>query len=234
MIVPAGKRKQQVKQGDFRSDFILDDIFEKQGIIGGPNIPTKMVEPKTPVDNTGIGDAMSQGGLDPRRHDKLNPERHSRDNVDLGLAGDNASSIAPSGTPRDTSGGSPADRFLGPAPVDPQQQQVDPYEQERQKIRQFVGYQNFGVDLKPGKAGDLEVTLIPPAGTPVDVGGLLQELQKHLGGKWGGESTPSQVTGGPIKFKYIPEGMVQEQTQQKVEKGGPTFGSPLGGKGQVT
>ncbi|KKN50667.1 hypothetical protein LCGC14_0630510 [marine sediment metagenome] len=228
MIVPAGKRRQQVNQGGTKHEIIMNsDLFEK---IALGNLPGQMPEEITNQVDTGeVGDAMSQGGLGLR-----DPEQ-DRHPSDLGVAGKNPKSIAPNGTQRPsrgTKGGSPADQFLGPAPVNPQENVVDPYEQERQKIRQFVGYNNFGVDLKPGKNG-LEVTLIPPPGTPVDVGGLLRALQKHLGGQWGGESTPAQVTGGPIKFSYTPEGMAEQNTQQTVEKKGPPLGSPLG-KGQVT
>ena len=220
MIIPTGKRKLQVNQGCSKHESIVDnDIFEKIAI---GKLPGQDLADNQPKDPLGVGDAMSQGGLAPPPPDK-DP------NADLGLAGSNPRSIAPSGNPQ-KSQGHPADRFLGPAPVDTQQQ-VDPFETERQKIRQFVGFDNFGVDLKPGKAGDLEVTLIPPPGTPVDVGGLLQELQQHLGGQWGGESTPAKSTGGPIKFKYIPEGAGQTQ---KVTKDGPPMGAPGGSQGQVT
>lgn len=208
MIVPAGKRKHQVNQGVSQYESLMDsDIFEKIAI---GNLPGQLPGQVTNQVDTGpIGDAMSQGGL--------NRDRRPQDpNADLGVAGKHPNSIAPSGTPKAPKpSGVPADQFLGPAPVDDQQTAVDPYEEERQKIRQFVGYDNFGVDLTPGKDGTLEVTLIPPQGTPVDVGGLLQGLQQHLGGKWGGESTPSRTTGGPIKFKYIPQSMA---TNEKVTK----------------
>lgn len=225
MIIPAGKRRLQVNQGFTKHESIMDsDIFAKIAI---GKIPGHLPEenPKPPVDDTGIGDAMSQGGLKP----KINEEE---EDPNLGVAGQNPKSIAPSGNPRGQ-GNAPADQFLGPAPVDPNQGNVDPFERERQKIRQFVGYQNFAVDLKPDKSGGLEVILTPPQGTPVDVGGLLEALQKQLGGQWGGESTPASSTGGPIKFKYMPEGMEKQNTQQMVEKGGPPLGAPLG-KGKVT
>lgn len=204
MIVPVGKYKPQVNQGILQNRSIWNDELIKLAL-GNPSGSDDIAKP-----GDDLQQAMNEGGLgrDPGQPDpNADPQ--------LGLAGQNPNSIAPAGGGIPAGGGTPADQFLGPAPMDESQQVGDPFEQERQKIRQFVGYQNFGVDLKPGSDGTLEVTLIPPQGQPVDVGGLLEGLQSSLGGQWKGETTPASTTGGPIKFKYVPQGMA---TPQKIEK----------------
>ena len=197
------------------------DGISKEGIAS-----LKEPEEQRELDSSPVDRAMGSGGLDMDRHNRQ--QDMGMQDPELGSAGGNPHSLSPSG-PQQSHGGHPADRFIGSTPDD-QKDLPNPFELELQKIRQFVGYQNFGVDLKPGNDGTLSVTLTPPQGAPVDVGGLLQSMQKHLGGAWKGESTPASSTGGPIKFQYTPEGMSADSpVQDKVEKGGEPYGAPTGG-----
>jgi hypothetical protein len=70
-----------------------------------------------------------------------------------------------------------------------------------------LGYQNYGVKMSPGTDGSMKVVVIPPQGQPVDIGGLLEGLQQHVGGAWKGEETPAASTGGPMTLEYTPQGM---------------------------
>lgn len=208
MIVPAGKRREQVAQGPCKSESIFDKLFEKIAIAveGAPSAPTA-TPPQGQDDELrrGLDQALGPGsnspsisGNTPRQMGDVPPHE------DVGLGRDG---ITPSGnTP---SGNAPADQFLGPAPVE--QEAVDGFAEERQKIRQFLGYQNFGVKMSPGNDGSMKVIVIPPQGQPVDIGGLLEGLQKQVGGQWKGEETPAASSGGPITLEYVPQGMAVPQ-----------------------
>ncbi len=220
-IVPVGNNKRQENQGSFKYESIMNsslfDGITKEAI-------GSLAEPQDKgTRDPAIDRAMQQS--DSRSLNPANIEDSGRTTgVDPEQTHQDMSFGEPEAHTQTT--GAPADQFIGAAPQEGQD--PNPFEAERQKIRDFVGYTNFGVDLKPGNDGSLDVTLTPPQGAPVDVGGLLQALQQHLGGKWGGESTPPSSTGGPIKFKYIPQGMGAPSVD-KVTKGGPPLGAPVGG-----
>ena len=203
-IVPAGKRREQVNQGLLSNQYINnDDMFSKfaQGaasLIDDPK-PNRNQEPSSDLQQ-----ATMEGGLNaPGQAD-----RHEQGVDEGNPAPQSPQAVAPAGAP--------ADQFLGPAPADPSQQQgVNPFEGEVQRIRQFIGYQHYGLDIKPqGTDGSLQVTIIPPQGQPVDIGQLMAGLKQVTQGEWMGETTPSMASGGPIILKYVPQGM----TTQKVQK----------------
>lgn len=207
MIVPSGKRRQQVAQGPFKNDSIFDQLFEKVAIAvnGVPGAPPQQQQQKPGTDglSRGLDRALGPGsnspgisGNTPHQMGDLSPGE------DAGLGRDG---ITPSGSDP-TQSNVPADQFLGPAPME-NQEPVDGFAQERQKIRQFLGWRNFGVKMAPGNDGSMKVVIAPPQGQPVDIGGLVEGLRQHIGGQWKGEETPAASTGGPITLEYVPQGM---------------------------
>ena len=208
-IIPAGKRREQVAQGPLKNQSILDSVlFEKVAVTPGALGPDKQQQPPQPEQPGGpLQDAMNNGSLG---HDQMADNLEQDRNPPPEALQDQQPGIAPAG-------GAPADQFLGPAPVDESQQQgVDPYALEVQKIRKFIGFQNYGLKLDPQKDGSLQVNVIPPQGQPVDIGRLMEGLKQVTQGEWKGEETPAMATGGPVTLRYIPNSM----GVQKVEKGG--------------
>ena len=174
MIVPSGKRREQVGQGPFKSDSIFDKLFEKIAI-AAEGIPGPITQERPGSDELrqGLDRALGPGSNSPGISGNTPPQMGDlspKDDVGLGREG-----VTPAGADP-TGGNAPADQFLGPAPVE-NQDPVDGFAQERQKIRQFLGYKNFGVKMTPGTDGSMKVVVIPPQGQPVDVGGLLEGLQ---------------------------------------------------------
>lgn len=203
-IIPVGTRKDQVQQGALKNQSILDSVlFKKIGQGAAALAPDKPKIPnRSPSD---IQNVMNSGSLD---HDGMAGNQEQDRNPPPEALQDQQPSIAPAG-------GAPADRFLGPAPVEESSQQgVNPYEAEVQRIRQYIGYQNYGLKLNPQKDGSLEVNIIPPQGQPVDIGPLLSGLKQVTQGEWKGEETPAASVGGPVTLRYIPQSM----GTQKVEK----------------
>ncbi len=202
MIVPSGKRRQQVAQGPFKSDSIFDQLFEKVAIAvdGVPGAPPQQKPGRNELSH-GLDRALGPGSNDPSISGNTPRQMGDLPQGDGGLGRDG---ITPSGGDP-TRGNAPADQFLGPAPME--NEPVDGFSEERAKIRQFLGYSNFGVKMTPGNDGSMKVVVITPPGQPVDIGGLLEGLQQHIGGQWKGEETPAASTGGPITLEYIPQGM---------------------------
>lgn len=196
MIIPAGKTKHQVSQGGFKYESFMDnDLFKNAQ--GASALVDDPVAKKTQIPGD-LQQALGAGGLD---HDGMADTLDQDRNPPPEATQDLQPGIAPAG-------GAPADQFIGPAPVDNSQQQgINPYEAEVQKIRQYLGYQNYGLDLTPQKDGSLEVIITPPPGQPVDIGNLLHGLKQVTQGDWKGESTPAMATGGPVKLKYVPQSM---------------------------
>jgi hypothetical protein len=89
MIVPSGKRKQQVSQGGDKYASILDDSLFKEAI-GTPTFEPPTADPGM----AGLFDKPQRGEQNPTPG-----ERDPNADIDLGLAGDNPRSIAPNGTP---------------------------------------------------------------------------------------------------------------------------------------
>jgi len=202
MIVPAGKRKAQVAQGPLQNQSILDSVlFNKFGQGAGALVDNNPNKPK-PSDD--LQQTMNDGALG---HDQMADQLEQDRMPPPEATQDQQPAIAPAG-------GAPADQFLGPAPVDDAQQVGNPYDAEVQKIRQYIGYQNYGFEATPQKDGSLEITVIPPPGQPVDIGQLMNGLKQVSQGEWKGESTPSMSQGGPVKLKYVPQGL----GTQKIEK----------------
>ena len=209
MIVPVGKRRKQVNQGLLSNQHINnDDMFSKlaQGAASliDDRKPNNHQEPSHDPSNE-LQQATMDGGLNgPGQAD-----RHEQGVDERNPAPQSTQAVAPAG-------GAPADAFIGPAQVDPNDQSNNPFEAEVQRIRQFIGYQHYGLDIKPqGSDGSLEVTIIPPPGQPVDIGQLMAGLKQVTQGQWMGEKTPSMTSGGPIVLKYVPQSMA---TTNKVEK----------------
>ncbi len=193
-IIPAGKRKEQVAQGPLKNQSILDSVlFNKFGQGAGSLID----DPKKPAPSEDLQRTMNSGGLG---HDEIAGFQEQDRNPPPEAMQDQQPGIAPAG-------GAPADQFIGPAPIDETQPGVNPYEQEVQKIREYIGYQNYGLDLTPQKDGSLEVVITPPPGQPVDIGQLMHGLKQVTQGDWKGESTPAMAQGGPVKLKYVPQTM---------------------------
>ncbi len=203
-IIPAGKRREQVAQGPLKNQSILESVlFQKFGQGAGALVDTPEQKPKQPGND--LQQTMNSGGLD---HDGMAGNQEQDRQPPPEAMQDQQPGIAPAG-------GAPADQFLGPAPVDAGQQQgVDPYAVEVQKIRQFIGFQNYGLKLTPQKDGSLEVNVIPPQGQPVDIGRLMEGLKQVTQGEWKGEETPAMAAGGPVTLRYVPNSM----GTQKVEK----------------
>ncbi len=204
-IIPVGNRKDQVNQGPLKNQSILDSVlFQKIGQGANALAPDRAKpKPDQQAPPNDVDRAMGSGGLDhggmanQLEQDRNPPPQNQQP------------SIAPAGAP--------ADQFIGPAPIDESQQQGEnPYEAEVQRIRQYIGYQNYGLDLNPSSDGSLEVKIIPPPGQPVDIGGLMTGLKQVTQGEWKGESSPAQSTGGPVVLRYIPQSL----GTQKVEKSG--------------
>lgn len=195
-IIPVGTRKEQVAQGPLQNQSILDSVlFRKfgQGASGLIDEPQKRTKP-----GDDLQQVMSDGSLD---HAGMADHLEQDRNPPPEAMQDQQPAIAPAG-------GAPADQFIGPAPVDQTQQQgINPYEEEVQRIRQYIGYQNYGLDLTPQKDGSLEVVITPPPGQPVDIGQLMHGLKQVTQGDWKGESTPAMSQGGPVKLKYVPNSM---------------------------
>ncbi len=200
-IIPVGKLKKQVAQGPLQNQSILESVLCRKLGQGASGL---IDEPKTKPGND-LQQVMNDGSLD---HDGMSDQLAQDRNPPPEAMQDQQPAIAPAG-------GAPADQFIGPAPVDQTQQQgINPYEQEVQRIRQFLGYQNYGLELTPQKDGSLEIIATPPPGQPVDIGQLMQGLKQVTQGEWKGESTPAMSQGGPVKLKYIPQSM----GTQKIEK----------------
>lgn len=194
-IIPVGTRKEQVAQGPLQNQSILDSVLFRKFGIGASGL---LDEPKNRTSPPGdLQQAMAGGSLD---HDGMADQLAQDRNPPPEAMQDQQPAIAPAG-------GAPADQFIGPTPVDQTQPGINPYEQEVQKIRQFIGYQNYGLELTPQKDGSLEVIVQPPPGQPVDIGQLMHGLKQVTQGDWKGESTPAMAQGGPIKLKYIPQTM---------------------------
>lgn len=218
-IVPVGNKRSQVNQGSFKYESLMSsslfDGLTKEAI--GSLAEPRDKEPRDPE----LDRAMSGGGLDIDRH------MRQEEIPDLGIAGQNPSSITPSGNPQtgQQEHGSPADQFMGTNPDDQQQDVANPYINDVQKIKQFFGSSKWGLKITPAKDGSLELVITPVPGVPVNANALLQKLEQVVGGVWGGESTPAQEVGGPITFKYTPAGMGAGGAT-KVTKDGPPLGAP--------
>jgi len=157
-ITPNGRRKDQIRQGGYKNNSILDvDLFEKVAITGTEELRGGPTE--TPSISNDLQGALSGGGLDHGgMADQLGADRNPPDPQ-------RQPGIAPAG-------GAPADQFLGPAPVEDEAQQagIDPYAEEMKRIRSYIGYQNYGLDVTPQKDQSLEIVVTPPPGQPVDIG----------------------------------------------------------------
>lgn len=203
-IIPVGTRKEQVAQGPLQNQSILDSVmFRKfgQGASGLLDEPKNQTRPPNDLQQATAGGSLDHDGMADQLDQDRNPPPEAMQ--------DQQPAIAPAG-------GAPADRFIGPAPVDQNQQQgVNPYEQEVQRIREFIGYQNYGLELTPQKDGSLEVIVQPPPGQPVDIAQLMHGLKQVTQGDWKGESTPSMTQGGPIKLKYIPQSMGTSKIEKR-------------------
>jgi len=211
-IIPAGKRRKQIAQGAFKNESILDNIlFNKlsQGARGLIDDPAQS-NPHVPND---LQQTMNSGNLG---FDEIANHQEQDRNPPPEAMQDQQSNITPAGR-------SPADQFLGPTPVQENQQGVNPYEMEIEKIRQYIGYQNYGLKLDSSKDGILEVQIEPPPipedldeyTQPVDIGQLLSGLKQITQGEWKGEETPSVITGGPVIFKYIPQSMETQKVTKR-------------------
>ncbi|MHA2279875.1 MAG: hypothetical protein ACXAC5_03235 [Promethearchaeota archaeon] len=197
-IIPAGKRKDQVRQGALRNQSILDsELFKKfgQGASALIDDPAQK-QRQRPSDD--LQQTMLDGGLD---HDGMADQmEHQVDPFDQ--TPPSAQGVQPAG------GGSPASRFLGP---DPDGQQADPnqlWQAERQKIRAFIG-NDFGMKLKQGTDGAFTVALTPPGNVPVqDPTGFMDALLQAIGGaSINEESTPAvSDAGGVLTLTYRPSG----------------------------
>ncbi len=203
MIVPAGKRKEQVNQGPLKNEvFSIHDLFSKVAITGMPDLQDKDPRQQQGGPSSELSQTMQSGGLDHGgMADQLEGDR------DPGLSPQNDQNIAPAGG---APTGSPASRFLGPDP-DAQGQQTDPnqlWAAERGKIRAFIG-NDFGMKLQQGNDGTFTVSLKPPGNMPVqDPTGFMDALLQHIGGgSVNEEDTPAvSDVGGSLILKYRPSG----------------------------
>ncbi len=241
MIVPAGKRRHQVNQGGTKHESIVNsDLFEKIALGDLPGQMPGMPGQGKP-DTGEIGDVLSQGGLDPSRHDRLDPKLN--DHEGLGLAGENASSIAPSGhqpikaQPTGVMPEEDIDVSQQPTFWSQLAQAISPFMKER--FLQLLG----SPKLTDNKNGVYELLMGPKndprTGQPMqlpdaDSGQLYADAEQIA------KAARGRIYGIPFidsnQVWHIPLQLGEGQGQQdKVNKKGPPLGAPAGqGKGQVT
>ncbi len=177
MIIPVGKRRDQVKQGGFKNDS-FDSLMDKIAITGTDTLQDRPPQPQQPP-NQALQNAMSGGGLD--FNDRANRLDESR---------------APGGMP---GGGIPQnDRF---SPNEQQDTNISPFlntdgeamseesaqmnqglMHERQKIKQAFQGPGFVVEISnASKDGSIELVATPRPGLEISEDNyekLLQNLAR--------------------------------------------------------
>ncbi len=242
MILPTGKRRLQINQGGLKHKEIIDsDIFEKVAL---SSLPGQVFDNdfSTPQDKS-VSDAMSQGGLDPARHDSLNPDRNSgRDLDDLGIAGGNANAVAPAGhqpikaQPTGVVPDEDVDVSQEPTFWEQLAQAISPF--MKQRHLQLLGSPKIsdnknnvyellmGPKLDPRTQQPMQL----PDAAPDQLYADANEIARAAGGRIFGIPFIDSKSVWHIPLQL---GGDENQAQQKVEKGGPPLGAPTG-KGQVT
>lgn len=211
-IIPAGKRRDQVNQGELKNKSILEsDLFQKFGQGASALVDDPVQQRQPPQPNRQMQDTMNSGGLG---HDGI-ADQHEIDSAPPGdmAQGQHGGGVQPAGA--GMGGGSPASKYLGADP-EAQQQGVDVnafYNAEEQKINQFIG-NDFGYELIENGDGTFTVGIESPR--PIqDPEGFLDELVRRLGGQRSKTKRPGMATNKPLQITYTPAGMPQKVTKGK-------------------
>lgn len=176
-IAPSGRKKEQMNQGACRHDACSEDLFSKISsdilaklALSPPSSPPGGPGAKAP-EKSPIGDAMNQGNM---RGNKVPPARGQGGMDDLPPDG---RSVQPSGIPKQPgmpqepqgapsgqpgAGGEQMSPFLSPTGEDAAGQDKQLLD-EKMRLRQAAGH-GFAINLKRGKEGTFDLTLIPPQG----------------------------------------------------------------------
>lgn len=198
MIVPAGRRRDQVSQGLSKHDLFTEDLLRRFAITGqdalkdekSPPVPNDLQNAMNQSSNPGMSGNMPGSG-------KMDQNR---------MPGE---SQMPDEMP-ETGSRSPASQFLG---ADPEEDQGDVtangmiLQQEQEKIRQYVG-NDFAVQVSANDDGTISAVVTPPNGVPInDPNSLAEGLMQAVRGEFKDIATPAGAESGPTKIIYYPEFM---------------------------
>lgn len=173
-IAPNGRKKEQINQGAWLNSSCSDDLFSKISsdilskiALSPPSSPPGGT--KTP-DKSPVGDVMSQGNM---RGNKVPPSRGQSGMEAPPLDG---RSIQPNGIPKkpgipqeqqgvssEPTGNEQMSPFLSPTGEESANGQDKQLLDEKMRLRQSAGG-GFAINLKRGKEGTFDLTLIPPQG----------------------------------------------------------------------